>query len=78
MARPARVCDSGDVHPVVAVLIAMTVASLILGALTALMSLRDVPEAYEDDNGFWRLAEDETAEPLRVRVVAKARIREET
>ena len=55
----------------------MLVATLILGGLTAIKSLRDVPEGYEDEDGFWALDENEEfAEPARVRVVASERLRE--
>jgi len=63
------------VHPLLALVTAIIVASLILGVLTAAASLRDVPEAYEDDDGFWRLEDEapEAAEPVRVRIVAHDR-----
>jgi hypothetical protein len=58
------------VHPLLALVIAMIVASLILGTHTAAAALRDVPEAYEDDEGFWRSDGDtpENSEPVRVRI----------
>jgi hypothetical protein len=66
------------VHPLLALFIAMAVATLILGAITAIASLRNVPEAYEDDDGFWSVEEnEEIAEPARVRVVARERLREQ-
>jgi hypothetical protein len=55
----------------------MAVATLILGAFVAIKSLRDVPEAFEDEDGFWAVDDvEEFAEPARVRVDAPARPRE--
>jgi hypothetical protein len=67
------------VHPLLALPIAMVVATLILGGFTAIKSLRNVPEGYEDDEGFWAIEEKENdhfAEPARIRVEAPARLRE--
>jgi hypothetical protein len=71
------------VHPLLALPLAMIVATLILGGFTAIKSLRNVPEGYEDEEGFWALdekdsldANDQFAEPARIRVEAPARLRE--
>jgi hypothetical protein len=67
------------VHPLVALVIAMAVAKLVLGVITAMISLYDVPEAYENDEGFWALddGEDAAKEPARIPIVPRDRAREQ-
>jgi hypothetical protein len=56
----------------------MVVATLVLGAVTAMLSLHNVPEAYEDDEGFWALDDGEDAvEPARIPIVPRDRAREQ-
>ncbi len=52
-------------HPVLALFIAMTTATTIVGAVMLITGIRDAREGFEDDTGFWWVDDGEMAAPVR-------------
>ena len=49
-------------HFALALLIAMAVATAIVGVVMLISGIRHAPEAYEDETGFWPIEKEQTVE----------------